>query len=145
MIKGKKFKRISISKLKLRDLEKYEKKVTSAKLLRRIQAIKLISMGWKYNKVADFLRVTNDTITAWIKLFLKSDLEGLLNLKYKGAKTKLSKEQIEVVREESKKGNFVFAKDVKKFIEKTFKIKYHVQHIPTLLKKNEIDLQKKQY
>lgn len=145
MIKGKKFERICLSKSQLRDLEKYEKKVTSAKLLRRVHAFKLINMGWTYSKVAEFLKVTNYTISLWIKLFVNGGIEKLLQLKYKGSKTKLSKEQIEIIRQESKKGHFVFAKDVKKYIETHFKIKYHVQHIPTLLKKNEIILQKNKY
>jgi len=145
MIKDIKFARVSISKSELRDLNGYEKKVDSAKLIKRIHAFKLINKGWTYTEIAKFLNVTNYTITLWIKLFIKGGIKELLNLKYKGSKSKLNKEQIEIVREESKKGTFTFAKDVKNFMEKTFGIKYNIHHILRLLKKNEIIVQKKQY
>ena len=138
---NKKYK-LSISKKDMKKLIKYKKSVKSAKILKRIQTIILKSNGWNHNKIAEFLGVIDDTITAWIKLFLKGGIEELINLKYKSTKSKLNKEQMEIVREESKNGTFTFAKDVKKYIKENFNIEYHVHHIPKMLKKNQIILQK---
>jgi len=136
---NKKYK-LTISKKEMQKLIKYKKIVKSAKLLKRIQAIILKSNGWKHNKIAEFLGVIDDTITAWIKTYINGGIEELINLKYKPTKSKISKAQIEIVREESKKGTFTFAKDVKKYIEQNFNIKYHIHHIPKILKKNEINI-----
>ncbi len=136
---NKKYK-LTISKKEMQELIKYKRNAKSAKMFKRIQAIILKADGWKHNKIAEFLGVVNNTVTTWIKLFIKGGINTLLELKYTPTKSKMSKAQIEIVRKESKKGTFTFAKDVKKYIEQSFGIKYHVHHIPKLLKKNEINI-----
>ncbi len=136
MIKGKKFERIKITKDEYKKLEKSEIKLKSAKLLRRVQAFKLIHLGWKYNQIAKFLKVTNDTITDWIDIYQSKGINGLINLKYKGGQSRLTVDQLKELKQKAKKGKFKVAKEVKQYIEKNFNINYHLNHVHKICKKN---------
>ena len=99
MKKGEKFKRIKISEDEFKTLKKAEKKVSTAKLLKRIQTLKFVYMGWKYNYIADFLSVTKNTISNWIHLYREGGITFLLTLHYKGGKQKLNESQLQELRE----------------------------------------------
>jgi transposase len=64
----------------------------SKKVYRRIQAFKLIYKGWKYTDIAEFLNVTKETMSNWIKLYKKDGIKGLISLKYKGGLTLIRSE-----------------------------------------------------
>ena len=134
MRKGEKFERINISANDYSKLVKAEKKVKSAKILKRIQAFKLIHLNWKYGKIAKFLSITNDTITDWIRVYNAQGIGGLLTLRYRGRIPLLSKEQLEELRK--KKSGFKIAKQAKKYIEEKFGIIYNSNYVQELLKKN---------
>ena len=128
--------RIKISKEEYKKFKHAEKKVTTAKLLRRIQTFKLIYMGWKYGRIADFLSVTKNTISNWIRIYKKGGISTLLTLSYKGGVSKLNESQLSELREEASKGSFVIAKDIKQYIEEKFGLVYHLSHVQKLSKKN---------
>jgi len=136
MIKGKKFERIKITKAEYIILEKAENKIKSAKLLRRIQMLKLIYLGWKYGQISQFLRVTNDTITDWIQIYLCGGIKDLIDLKYKGGQPLLNKKQLNELKSKAKNGEFKVAKEIQHYIEINFKVKYGLRHIQLLSKKN---------
>lgn len=136
MIKGQKFQRVKISKDEYNKLEKAELTVKSAKLLRRIQAFKFMHLGWKYTSISKFLKVTNDTITDWIKIYQLGGIKKLIDLKYKGGQPLLKKSQLNELRLKAKNGEFKVAKEIQHYIEENFKIKYDLRHTQKLLKKN---------
>ncbi len=136
MIKGKKFERIIITKNDYTKLENAESKIKSAKLLRRIQAFKLISLGWKYIQISQFLNVKNDTITNWIKIYNSGGIKSLINLNYKGGQQLLNKKQLNELKSKAKIGEFKVAKEIQHYIEINFKIKYGLRHVQLLSKKN---------
>lgn len=136
MRKGEAFQRVSISEAEYEQLKLAEKKAKSVKVLKRIQAFKFIYLGWKYTDIAKFLSVTNNTITNWINIYQKGGIDSLLILNYKGGQAMLSEEQLCELRNEATKGSFAIAKDVKRYIEQNFGIKYNLSHVQLLCKKN---------
>ncbi|MCR4313323.1 MAG: helix-turn-helix domain-containing protein [Candidatus Roizmanbacteria bacterium] len=136
MNKGEKFKRVKISKQEYNKLKKVEEQIDSKKAYRRIQAFKLIHKRWKYSAIAEFINVTNETISDWIRLYKKGGINGLVTLCYKGGQQKLNEKQLTELRKKASEGNFTFAKDIQNYIENNFKIKYGLRHVQLLSKKN---------
>lgn len=135
MRKGEKFEWVKISKKEYRKLSKAEKKVTSAKILKRIQAFKFMHMGWKYGRIAEFLNVTRDTITDWINIYRYEGIDGLLILNYKGGQPRLSEKQLLHLNKEASKMKFKIAKEVQHYIRAKFGVSYNLSHVQLLLKK----------
>ena len=131
MRKSEKFERVIISKEEYNQLKKIEKRIESKKVYQRIQAFKLMYKGWKYSVIAEFLNVTNDTITDWVEIYKKSGLSILLTLKYRGRIPLLSERQLAELR--SKKPGFKVAKEVKKYIEDNYGITYNPNYVQELL------------
>ena len=136
MRKGESFQRVSISAAEYEQLKVAEPKTKSVKILKRIQAFKLIYLGWKYSDIAGFLSVTNNTITNWINYYKEGGIDSLLALNYKGGQAKLNDEQLSELRIEAGKGVFAFAKDVQYYIKQNFGIQYNLSHVQRLCKKN---------
>ena len=140
MRKGEPFQRVSISSAEYEQLKVAEQKNKSAKVLKRIQAFKLMYLGWKYSDIAEFLSVTNNTITNWINYYKEGGIDSLLVLNYKGGQVKLSEEQLFELKIEAGKGVFAIAKDVQHYIKKNFGIEYNLSHVQRLCKKTSVIL-----
>lgn len=138
MKKGEKFKRVKISKQDYNELKKTEEEVASKKVYRRIQAFKLIHKGWKYSVIAEFLNVTKETISDWIRLYKQENIKGLITLYYKGGQQKLNEKQLTELRKKASEGKFTFAKDIQNYIKNHFEIEYSLRHVQLLSKKNFI-------
>ena len=135
MRKGEVFQRVSISKIEYEQLKLAEREVISVKVLKRIQAFKLIYLGWKYSAIAEFLSVTNNTLTNWINLYWAGGIDSLLTLHYKGGQAKLNEEQLSELHEKASEGAFTIAKDVQHYIKQNFGIEYNLSHVQLLCKK----------
>ncbi|MDF1558112.1 MAG: helix-turn-helix domain-containing protein [ANME-2 cluster archaeon] len=107
-------------------------------MLKRIQAFKLLYLGWKYSEIAEFVSVTNNTITDWINYYKDGGIAFLLLLKYKGGRAKLSDEQLFILKDEASKGVFAIAKYGQHYIQQNFGIVYNLSHVQLLCKKNFI-------
>ena len=136
MRKDETFQRVKISVTEYEQLKRAERKVKSTKVLKRIQAFKLVYRGWKYSDIAEFLLVTNNTITNWINLYKEGGIESLLTLHYRGGQAQLSEEQLLKLKSEANKGSFAIAKDVKHYIRQNFGIEYNLSHVQLMSKKN---------
>ncbi|MDP2766923.1 MAG: helix-turn-helix domain-containing protein [Candidatus Methanoperedens sp.] len=136
MKKDEPFKRVSISEAEYEQLNLREKKIKSAKMLKRIQAFKLMYLGWKYSAIAEFLSVTNNTITNWINLYIEGGIDSLLTFFYKGGQANLSEKQLSKLKNEASKGSFAIAKDVQRYIKQNFGVEYNLSHVQLLCKKN---------
>ena len=135
MRKGEVFQRVSISKIEYEQLKLAEREVSSVKVLKRIQAFKLIYLGWKYSAIAEFLSVTNNTLTNWINLYWAGGIDSLLTLHYKGGQAKLNEKQLSELHEKASEGAFTIAKDVQHYIKQNFGIEYNLSHVQLLCKK----------
>lgn len=136
MKKGEPFQRVSISAAEYEQLKVAEQKTKSVKVHKRIQAFKLMYLGWKYSAIAEFLSVTNNTITNWINYYKEGGINSLLLLNYKGGQAKLSEKQLSELKNEACKGVFAIAKDVQRYINQNFDIEYNLSHVQLLCKKN---------
>ena len=136
MRKGEPFQRVVISDVEYEQLKVAEQKTKSVKLLKRIQAFKLLYLVWKYSEIAEFLSVTNNTITNWINYYKDGGIDSLLLLNYKGGQAKLSEEQLSELKDEAGKGAFAIAKDLQHYIKQNFGIVYNLSHVQLLCKKN---------
>lgn len=136
MRKGERFERVKITPKIYQKLEESEKKINTAKLLRRIQTFKLIYLGWKYNKIAEFLGITKNTVSNWIQIYNEGGISALISLRYKGGIPRLNKKQLLELKKEAKKGSFVIAKDLQHYIKVNFGLTYNLSHIHKLSKKN---------
>ena len=136
MRKGEAFQRVSISEIEYEQLKLAERDINSVKVLKRIQAFKLIYLGWKYSDIAGFLSVTNNTLTNWINLYWKGGIDSLLDLHYKGGQSRISDEQLSELKNEAARGSFTIAKDVQRYIKQNFDIEYNLSHVQLLCKKN---------
>ena len=136
MKKGEPFQRVSISDVEYEQLKVAEQKTKSVKVLKRIQAFKLLYLGWNYSDIAEFLSVTNNTITNWINFYKDGGIDSLLLLNYKGGQAKLSEEQLSELKDEADKGVFAIAKDLQHYIKQNFGIDYNLSHVQLLCKKN---------
>ena len=136
MRKGEPFQRVVISDVEYEQLKVAEQKTKSVKVLKRIQAFKLLYLGWKYSDIAEFLSVTNNTITNWINYYKDGGIDSLLLLNYKGGQAKLSEEQLSELKDEAGKGAFAIAKDLQHYIKQNFGIVYNLSHVQLLCKKN---------
>jgi len=134
MRKGEKFDRIKISEKDYEHLKKVEKKETSAKILKRIYAFKLLYEKWKYTKVASFIGVTNDTITDWINIYKERGIKALLTLNYNGRIPILTESQLEELKK--KKNSFLDSKEAQAYIKSQYGIEYNLNYVQELLKKN---------
>ncbi len=143
MKKDEKFQWIKISVEEYNELMVVEKKIKSIKLLKRIQTFKLIYVGWKYTQIADFLMVTNNTISNWIKIYKSGGISALITYHYKGGQSKLNNTQLLELKKESSKGSFPYAKAAKKHIEEKYGVVYHLNHVQKLLKKKFVYTLKK--
>ena len=86
MKKGEQFQLVRISDAEYEQLKIAEPKTKSVKVLKRIQAFKLMYLGWKYSAIAEFLSVTNNTITNWINYYREGGIDSLLLLNLKADK-----------------------------------------------------------
>lgn len=133
--------KIALSPKELEELNEAEKKITDARLLKRIQCIKLKNEGKKHKEIGKFLNRTIDTISLWIKTYKEEGTSGLLKWECKGRISKLSKEGHEKLKERDKEKPFDTAKEAKQYIDKEFGINFHVHWVQKILKKNRLILQ----
>ena len=136
MKKDETFQRISLKEREYEDLKLAERKVKSVKILKRIQAFKFMYLGWKYSAIAEFLSITNNTITNWINIYREGGIDSLLTLHYKGGQSRISEEQLSELRDKANNGAFTTAKDIKHYIKQNFGIEYNLSHIQLMSKKN---------
>jgi transposase len=118
------------------EIENIGKQLKKAQLLRRIQCIKLKDMKWANIKIAEFLGVSSDTITNWLKAYNQGGFDGLLNWDYKGRVSVLTLDQQEILKDRNKEKPFDTAKEAKEYIKEEFGMDFHLHYVQKLLKKN---------
>ena len=80
--------------------------------------------------------MTNDTITDWILIYQSDGIKGLTDLRYKGGQPRLTKNQLNELRQKAEAGEFNIGKNVQQYIKEQFGIDYNLSHVHLLSKKN---------
>lgn len=109
---------------------------------RRLQAVKLHEKGWKHNKIAEALGVTEGAVSQWIKKAKTQGVQALSHQPPPGRPPKLTVEQFAQLPALLAKGAeaFGFRGDVwttarvAAVIEQVFGVRYHPAHCSCLLR-----------
>ena len=122
--------------------EKTNKSVSSWRELRRLRAWELSQKGWKQNKIAEALGVTEGAISQWVKKARTEGVEALYQRKGGGPKPRLTSDQIAQLPDLLNLGAeaYGFLGDVwtqarvRVVIKQKFGVSFSLSHIGRLLK-----------
>ena len=114
-------------------LKSFHKKVKDRRIADRVKCVVALAQGFSFDDIANILLIDERTARRYFDTYKKEGLEKLCTLKYYQNKMRLSPEQIELLKEELRNNCYSYAKDIKKYIEKTLKIKYTVAGLVILL------------
>lgn len=126
---------IKLTKKQKDKLLKIEKKITNAKILKKIQSILLKDKDWTHADIAKHLNKSVSSVSGWIKIYKEQGLKQLISWNYQGKASKLSQKQLNKLKARAKEEPFDIAQEALDYIEKEFDIKYNVKYMPRLLKK----------
>ena len=125
-------------------IKEKKRKEKDAKLLRRYQCLSLLHDQYPKKEVARILNVNIDTITDWVKLYIKEGLPSIGLLKYEGRRPSALDSIREQIRDYVKKGNISTLSELQTIIEKKHHLKIEHSWLSRYCKKNFISLIKKQ-
>ena len=122
--------------------EKTNKPANSWREMRRLQAWELSQKGWKQNRIAEALGVTEGAISQWVKKAKVGGVEALYQRKGGGPKPRLTSEQLAQLPDLLKLGSeaYGFQGDVWTrarvgvVIKQQFGVSFSLSHIGRLLK-----------
>lgn len=128
--------KIKLTSEQLTEIEIAEKQIKQPQLLKRVQCIKMRHKGFSNLDIGEFLLISDQTVSNWSQLYLKSGLQALLQWRYKGKVSILTIEQIEELKERNQLQPFEKASEAQKYIKDNFGHSFHLHWIQKLLKKN---------
>ena len=122
--------------------EKTNKSTSSGRELRRLRAWELSQKGWKQNKIAEALGVTEGAISQWVKKARTEGVEALYQRTGGGPKPRLTSDQIAQLPDLLNKGAeaYGFLGDVwtqarvRVVVKQEFGVSFSLSHIGRLLK-----------
>ena len=135
-IKLMEWRKINLSKDQLKEIDEKEKEIKNARVLKRIQCIKLKNSGWKHTEVKKFLQIRLETVSEWIKWYKEGGIEKLLQWQYKGKSSVLTTSEKEKIKKRVEEKPFDTAKEAKAYIKEEFGQDWHLHSVQKLLKKN---------
>ena len=117
---------------------------------RRLQAWKLKQKGWKQNKIAEALGVSEGAVSQWVKRGQQGGVEALQSRTGGGPKPRLSEAQLKALPKLLARGAeaYGFRGDVwtrgrvGKLIKTEFEVTYSARHVGRILEKIEWSRQK---
>ena len=113
-------------------LKAFYKTVKDRKIADKVKCVVALAQGFSFEDIAVLL-IDKRTARRYFDTYKKEGLEKLCYLKYYQKKMLLSLEQIKLIKEELRNNCYSYAKEIKRYIEKTFKIKYTVAGLVILL------------
>lgn len=99
----------------------------------RIKAILFLNKGFSYGETAKLLMLDEATIRRYEKEYRQTGVDGLLEYRYQGSKTFLSKEQEKELTIELKNHIYQTIKAVSCYVEITFGVSYSIEGMTHLL------------
>lgn len=99
----------------------------------RIKSVLLRDENWSVAKIAQALRLSNDTISRYLSDYLKTKS---VDMRYHGSSENLSFEQSEMLKAHLRENLYTKAVDIAAYIEEQFNIDYSVAGITDWLKRH---------
>lgn len=123
----------------IEELRKLENQQTQAKLLRRVQFLRLLKNGSfaHAKKCVEFLGLEEKQGYEWWKLYKKAGLGGYLKFNYQANAKKLKESEEAILLEQAKKG-FSSQKEAREYIYQEFGVEFTQQGVSDLFKRLKI-------
>ena len=99
----------------------------------RIKSVLLRDEGWSLNKIAQALRIHNDTVSRYIIDYLESDS---FDFNYKGSSEQLSKKQSKQLIKHLEDNLYTKVVEIVAYVESEFNLQYTVSGMTDWLKRN---------
>ena len=116
--------------LKLAHKQQREKRLAD-----RIKAVLSFNAGYSASQIVSILLIDEVTLYRWVKRFQESGIDGLLEMKYAGGKSKLTLIQQEQLKKYLEIHTLATATGIVNHIQNEYKIKYSIVGITKLLHK----------
>lgn len=117
----------------VQDLKLAHKQTREKRLADRIKAVLYVHFGLAYAEIAKLLLFDEVTVRRYVKQFKEKGAAGLLQYRYAGGKSRLTKEQEAELKIFLKDNTKRTAKEIVDYIEKTYGVKFSVIGITKLL------------
>jgi len=138
-----------LKEISVSDLEKRYKKEKTAKIKQRLHILLLLREGWTQREVAKMLHISNGIVPFWKARFESGDFDALQDLKGRGIKSKISDEELSMLRSAIEEpiplGNGYCrgwkSKDMRILLKENFGLNYSRQHICRILHIIECSIQ----
>lgn len=130
-------------KITAKDIVKFQKTIDNHWVWKRAEIIRLAAGGYNNREIQEITGVNEKNVRDWINRFNAEGFDGLFHRKSNTQRGKLTKEQIEELKEFLKKSPKelrydVFAWTVKlvwRLIEDVFGVKYHRRYVYRIIKR----------
>ena len=116
--------------LKLAHKQQREKRMAD-----RIKAVLSFNSGYSASHIVSILLIDEVTLYRWVKRFQESGIEGLLEMKYTGGKSKLSQVQQKQLKKYLEIHTLATATEIVSHIQNEYQIKYSIVGVTKLLHK----------
>jgi len=128
-------------KQNLKKLIKHEKQ---NRVLKRYQCLLMNSEGIENLSIANFVGVSKDTVTLWIKLYLEKGLEEFGTLHFKGKKKSVLDEFKGEIEHHVRNNTVSTMAELSEWLSENFEIEIESSWLGRWCKKNSISLLKSQ-
>src|SRR4030042_5611023 len=128
-----KIKQLNLSADQKEDLISLHRSVGDKRIADRIKAIILFSDGYSKSEIEKILLIERRGIGKYIKKYLEKGIDTLLVLNYHGSESKLTREEISLLRKELNDKLYSTATEVCDFVKKRFKKSYKPESMVKLL------------
>jgi transposase len=99
----------------------------------RVKAVVLLGTGWTPQQVAEALLIDEKTVHTWFEKYHCGGEEELLVLRYQGKSPRLNETQQSELTRHLDENTYLTSKEIRHYIEKTYKVKYSSTGIKELL------------
>jgi transposase len=134
---------IKLSVSELKKIKQLQVKEKNARVLRRLEAIKLLSQGQSHQNIAEALNVCMDTITDWVKIYQSEKLPGLCELQFKDKRKSKINDYVDQIKQDVKDNTITTLAEMQAWIKEKYSIEMEQSWLFRCCKKNSIYLTRK--
>ena len=116
-------------------LKAFHKKVKDRKIADKVKCVVALAQGFSFDDIANILLIDERSARRYFETYNKGGLELLCKMKEATAKTKLTEDEIELLKEELRQNCYNCSKMIALYIFKTFHKKYTNNGLVLLLKR----------